>query len=268
MDFQQKVHDPTTRDRAVAELDRTLVRFLHDADDRRKWRRYILKHASEDVVDSDPKPVERMLSLFRALRQQGYLTEPPNPDVEECRPTKSPTGKSRFRLTNRRLTKDDVDRLGAFNGTAASRVGVSASQPACVPDQEASSWIDRNLIRWFPMTCPECSEVRVVYYAKQETDFCYCRTCWISWICSYTTQKPTRAAVLDGGRDWRRGGDDPAEAWVAETLAFVSPGRCGVCGNCEGVYVAFENQRREGGFCMPCWVKFYDAWDPEGGSQA
>jgi len=161
-----------------------------------------------------------------------------------------------------------VDRLGASNVPAASRVRVSASQSACVPDQEASSWIDGNLIRSFPMTCPECSHVRVGYYAKLEESLCYCRTCWIRWICSYTTQQPKRAAVLGGGRDRRRGGDDPAEAWVAKTLAYVSPGRCGVCGDCEGVYVAFENQRREGGFCMPCWVKFYDEWDPEGGSQA
>ena len=137
-----------------------------------------------------------------------------------------------------------------------------------MPDQEASIWIDRNLIQWFPKICPECRKRGVMYFAKQEAHFYYCRTCWICWIRSYTTQKPARAAVLDGGRDRRRGGDDPAEAWVAETLAFVSPGRCGVCGNCEGVYVAFKNQRREGGFCMPCWVKFYDAWDPEGGSQA
>jgi len=47
-------------------------------------------------------------------------------------------------------------------------MGVSASQPACVPDQEAQIWIHRNLIQWFPTTCPECGKCRVVYYAKQE----------------------------------------------------------------------------------------------------
>ena len=124
MDFQQKVHDPTTRDRAVAELDRTLASFLHDAEDPRKWRVYILGHALEDVGDPDPKPVERKLSLFQALRQQGYLVEPPNPDVEGCRPTKSPTGKSSFRLANRRPTKDDAPRrVGAFNTPVASGHG-------------------------------------------------------------------------------------------------------------------------------------------------
>jgi len=258
MDFQQRVHDPETRALAIAELDRTLESYLPDTEDRWKWRVYILEHALEDVGDSGPKPVERMLPFFHALRQQGYLAEPP----------KSPTGKSSFRLINRRLTKEVVGRLGAFDVPVALRVGVSASRPVCVPDQEASIWIDSHLTQWFPMACPGCSKCGVLYFAKQEKKLRYCRTCWISWICSYTTQKPTRAAVLDGGRDWRRGADDPAEAWVAETLAFVSLGRCGVCGNCEGVYVAFENRRREGGFCMSCWVKFYDAWDPEGGSQA
>jgi len=301
MDFQQKVRDPTTHDRAVVELDRTLASWLRDEDDREKWRRYILDHSSEAVVDADPKPVERMLTLFRALRQQGYLTRP--------------TGKSAIRLINRKLTKIEVDRLRASNVPAASCVRVSASQSACVPDQAASSWIDGNLIQsplmtcsecsrvgvgyrakpkdglcycrtcwasqpgcvpdreasiWidqnlihrFPMTCLECRKLGLVYYAKQEERFRYCRTCWISWICSYTTQKSTSAAVLDGGRDRRRGGDHPAEVWVAETLAFAGPGCCGGCGNCEGVYVAFENQRREAGFCMPCWVEFYGAWEP------
>jgi len=256
VDFQQRVHDPETRALAIAELDRTLKRYLPDTEDCWKWRVYILEHTLEDVGDSGPKPVERMLSLFHALRQQGYLALPP----------KSLAGKSNVRLVNRRLTKDEACRVVAFDGLPVW--GVSTPRPACTPDQEASSWIDRNLIQWIPMTCPECSKCKVMYYAEQEEHFRYCRTCWISWVRSYTPQKPTWAAVLDGGRDWRRGAGDPAEAWVAETLAFVSPGRCGVCGNCEGVYVAFEDRRREGGFCMPCWVKFYDAWDPEGGSQA
>ena len=204
MDFQRDVHDPTTRGPAVAELDRTLASFLHDAEDRKKWRAYILEHVLGDVDDPDPKPVERMLSFFQGLRRQGYLVEPPNPGVAGCRPTKNPTGKSSFRLTNQRLTKAGVRRVVASDLSLAPRMEVSASQPARVPDQEASIWIDRNLIRWFPKTCPECGECGVMYFAEQEVHLHYCRACWIRWIRCYTTWKPTRAAMLDCGRDIRR----------------------------------------------------------------
>jgi len=123
MDFREKVHDPTPGDLAVVELDRTLASFLHDAEDRRKWRVYILEHALVDVGDPDPKPVERMLPLFQALRQLGYLVEPPNSDAEGCHHTKRPTAESSFRLTNRRPMKDDARRLGAFNTPVASGHG-------------------------------------------------------------------------------------------------------------------------------------------------
>ena len=82
-----------------------MASFLRDAEDREKWRVYILKHMLGDVADPDPKPVERMLSFFEGLRRQGYLAEPSNPGVVECRPAKTLAGKSSFRLTHRSLKK-------------------------------------------------------------------------------------------------------------------------------------------------------------------
>jgi len=41
-----------------------LASFLRDAEDREKWRVYILEHTLGDVGDPDPKPVERVLSFF------------------------------------------------------------------------------------------------------------------------------------------------------------------------------------------------------------
>jgi len=113
--FQQHGQDPATRGPAIAALDHMLAGFLRDAEDREKWRVYILKHMLGDVEDPDPKPVERMLSFFEGLRRQGYLAEPPNPGVVECRPTKTLAGKSSFRLTNQRLTKVGVHRVVAFD---------------------------------------------------------------------------------------------------------------------------------------------------------